>query len=41
MNDNRLECTSKKKLKIKESLTKTRLKRSSQIVKLSNASNVR
>ncbi len=33
MNDNRLECTSEKKLKIKESLAKTRLKRSSQIVK--------
>ena len=33
MNDNRLECTSEKKLKIKESLAKTRLKRSNQIVK--------
>jgi len=32
--DNRLECSSEKKMKIKESLMKTRLKRSNQIVKV-------
>ena len=34
MEDNKRECSSDKKLKIRESLAKTRLRRSSQVVKV-------